>query len=160
MVTKALATTALLLITLFLMIGLAVAQAARQQATARSYTVLLDGPSEAPGPGDPDGAGRATVTLNPGRRQACVTIRVSGTGPPTAAHIHRGLAGTAGPVVVPLSTPAEISDSIYGSANDCVTISPAVMRELLRSPERFYVNVHSAAYPAGAVRGQLAKKMR
>ena len=67
------------------------------------------------------------------------------------AHIHRGATGAAGPVVVPLAAPAD------GSSEECKAIDKALAQELIQTPEAFYVNVHNATFPAGAVRGQLAK---
>lgn len=75
-----------------------------------------------------------------------------------AAHIHRGKAGENGPVVANLAWPQD------GQSADCLDarlrpaqfpVGDAVVAEILANPESFYVNVHNAEYPAGAVRGQL-----
>ena len=42
-----------------------------------------------------------------------------------------------------------------GDSEKCVAIEPAVAQALLSSPADYYVNVHNADYPGGAVRGQL-----
>lgn len=109
----------------------------------------LWGTEEVPGPGDPDGAGSFTARLNPGQRQLCYELSVTGIVPATMAHVHRGETGIAGPVVVALRAPTG------GSSKGCVRLSRALVQELVRYPGRFYVNVHNAAHPAGAVRGQL-----
>ncbi len=103
--------------------------------------------------GDRDGRGTASVVLR-GRRQVCVSVIVANIGTPVAAHIHRGFAGTNGPVVVTLNQPSH-----GGLAGDttCARIDPALHRRMRTNPRRFYVNVHNAAYPNGAIRGQLAK---
>jgi hypothetical protein len=74
-----------------------------------------------------------------------------------AAHIHRGAAGTNGPVVANLAWPQG------GDASDCLTegedgkgMAPGIVQEILADPAGFYVNVHNAEYPNGAVRAQLA----
>src|SRR4029453_11745168 len=63
----------------------------------------LKGANEVPGPGDPDGRGRAFVRLGGGK--ACFLLEWSGIGAPTASHIHQGAAGVAGPVAVPFFQP-------------------------------------------------------
>lgn len=109
----------------------------------------LTGAAEVPGPGDPDGRGHASVRIK--RDQVCTTVVVKSIQPASAAHIHRGAAGTAGPVVVHVAVPAD------GSSSSCARVDRALAREIAHHPERFYVNVHNAEFPAGAVRGQLRR---
>ncbi|MDT0166613.1 CHRD domain-containing protein [Actinotalea sp. AC32] len=111
----------------------------------RPFTVELTGAAEVPGPGDPDGSGTATLTVNPGRGEVCWSIDVSDIADPLAAHIHVGAVDVAGPVVVPLDP----------NAPGCATVDRELAREIVRDPSAYYVNVHNAEYPAGAVRGQL-----
>ncbi|HYD12413.1 MAG TPA: CHRD domain-containing protein [Allosphingosinicella sp.] len=117
----------------------------------RPYTVALTGAAERPGPGDPDGSGTATLRINAGQGQVCYTINVANIDAATLAHIHRGAADAAGPVVVNLDPPAD------GSSEGCVSVARELAQELIRTPAGFYVNVHNAAFPNGAVRGQLAR---
>lgn len=107
----------------------------------------LTGAAEVPGPGDPDGRGHANVRIK--RDRVCTTVVVKNIQAASAAHIHRGAAGTAGPVVVHLQAPSD------GASSSCAHVDRALAVEIARHPGRFYVNVHNAAYPAGAVRGQL-----
>jgi hypothetical protein len=69
----------------------------------------------------------------------------------TQAHIHQGPSGTAGDVKVTLDPPAG------GSSRGCADAEAAVIGQLATIPDGFYVNVHNAAYPQGAVRGQLSR---
>jgi hypothetical protein len=117
----------------------------------RPILVTMTGAEEAPGPGDPDGSGTASFTLNPGQGQICYSLTVSNIEPARAAHIHVAPPGTAGPVVVPLAAPTE------GSSSDCVAVDSDLVKAIMKNPENYYVNVHNATYPAGAVRGQLSK---
>ncbi|MDQ3124410.1 MAG: CHRD domain-containing protein [Pseudomonadota bacterium] len=121
------------------------------QEGGRRLSAILSGAAEAPGPGDPDGAGTAEIRVNAGQRQVCYSLSVTRIDPATAAHIHEAAPGSAGPVVVTLTAPAR------GRSQGCVRISRALAQELIQTPQHYYVNVHNAAFPAGAVRGQLAR---
>jgi aldose sugar dehydrogenase len=117
----------------------------------QEFTTDLTGAAEVPGPGDPDGSGMATITVNPLKRQVCFTLMVENIAPATAAHIHIGPPDVAGPVVVPLNPPPTDGAS-SGCANN---VDRSLLRNILQHPENYYVNVHNADFPAGAVRGQL-----
>jgi hypothetical protein len=111
---------------------------------------VLTGAAEAPGPGDPDGRGLAIITLKPDH-QVCWLIVVSKIVlPASAAHIHVGVKGVPGPVVVPLSAP-----NAKGVSSGCAVVDQTLHMNLHEHPEQYYVNVHNSVYPAGAVRGQL-----
>ncbi|GAA5162769.1 CHRD domain-containing protein [Ornithinimicrobium tianjinense] len=112
-------------------------------------TVEMTGAQEAPGPGDPDGHGTAMLRLNPGLEQVCWTLEVTGIAPATAAHIHLAPAGSPGPVVVTLSAPTS------GMSSGCADVHRDLVRDIIDNPSAYYVNVHNADHPAGAVRGQL-----
>lgn len=118
----------------------------------RPLTATLTGAAEVPGPGDPDGSGTAVVTLNRGQQEVCFELTVSDIDPATAAHIHRGTADVAGPVVVGLAPPTG------GESSGCVEeVDVELIDEIRKNPDGFYVNVHNPAFPAGALRGQLSK---
>ena len=111
----------------------------------------LTGAAEVPGPGDPDGGGTVQVTLNTDKNEVCYDLTVTNIDEATAAHIHEGAVGKDGPVKVGLDAPKG------GSAKDCKTADAAVVKDIMANPANYYVNIHNAAYPKGAVRGQLAK---
>ena len=78
----------------------------------------------------------------------------SGSDPPAfAAHIHVGTVTEAGPVVVSLVPPTPTE----GSSSGCTSADPVLIKAIMKNPEQYYVNVHNADYPAGALRGQLSK---
>jgi hypothetical protein len=120
-----------------------------QENSGKRFTVTLEGDQEVPNMGDPDGTGRATIRINPGQGQLCYTLRVAGIDPATAAHVHEAPAGVAGPPIVHLTPPTN------GTSQGCVPIGKEQAMEILRDPEEYYVNVHNAEFPSGALRGQL-----
>jgi hypothetical protein len=95
--------------------------------------------------------GTAYLTLNQGQGEICYELNVSGIAPATAAHIHVAPSTAPGPVVVPLSAPTN------GSSSGCVNVDPELIKAIRQNPENYYVNVHNAEYPAGALRGQLSE---
>ena len=114
-------------------------------------SATLTGAAERPGPGDPDGTGSARITVNSGQGEVCFHLEVSGVDPITAAHIHVGSPAVAGPIVVPLNPPPT-----GGSSTGCVAADEELIRQIRNNPEAYYVNVHNAPFPAGALRGQLS----
>jgi len=125
--------------------------ASEQYHSARKVKATLSGAAEIPGPGDSDGTGTVTFMLNAGKNQICYELAVSNIGTATAAHIHSGGKDVAGPVVFMMTAPAS------GSSKDCGTLEREKILEILKSPGDYYVNVHNAEFPDGAVRGQLSK---
>ena len=113
------------------------------------FTAELTGAAERPDPGDPDGTGKATVTIKTSTNEICFELSVSGINEANAAHIHKGDPETAGPIVVELTAPAG------GSSEGCSAVQAEIANEIAVSPTSFYVNVHNADFPKGAVRGQL-----
>jgi hypothetical protein len=115
----------------------------------RAFTIAMTGEAESPA-GDGVTTGTATVRLRAGQGQVCYTIATTNGEPAVAAHIHSGATGVAGPVVVPLGTP-----DASGKSKGCAGADRKVVASILANPVGFYVNVHTAAFPAGAIRGQL-----
>jgi hypothetical protein len=101
--------------------------------------------------GDPDGSGAASVIVA-GPGEICVAIEVTGLDKPNAAHIHEAVAGENGDIVVPLTAPSQGNP---GTAAGCTKVAQKLIGRIVAEPSRFYVNVHTGKFPAGAVRGQL-----
>ena len=115
------------------------------------FTVELTGEAEVtaggvPNQGDLDASGTATLTINPGTGQVCSTIEVEGDIQTIeAAHIHKATSTTTGPVVVPLST-----------TSGCTVVADRnLLLDIILNPTSYYVNLHNAEFPRGALRGQL-----
>ena len=113
--------------------------------------------------GDPNGTGEVYVFgVDGDATTLCYVLTVDGIEPAAAAHIHKGAAGSNGPVVANLAAPAD------GDAADCLTqgeVGPGTtpkfptgetVQAILNNPGDYYVNVHNATYPGGALRGQLS----
>ena len=112
--------------------------------------------------GDPNGRGEVYVFgIDGDPATLCYVLTVEGIEPATAAHIHEGAPGENGPVVANLAAPGD------GDAADCLTegeVGPGTspkfptgetVQAILENPGDYYVNVHNATYPGGALRGQL-----
>ena len=112
--------------------------------------VSMNGLQEVPGPGDSAGNGTVEINVRPADAQVCWDLYARQIDAATAAHIHRGAEGVAGPVVLMLTTP----DSA-GHSQGCATVDPALAREIAYQSYNFYANVHTATHPNGAIRGQL-----
>lgn len=119
-------------------------------AGGRPFSTTLTGAAEVPVAGDPDGSGSAYVTLNQGLGEVCFDIMVADVDPIAAAHIHAAEAGVAGGVVVNFNVPAN-------GLSGCVSADADLIKDIRQNPDMYYVNVHNAAFPAGALRGQLSK---
>jgi hypothetical protein len=105
--------------------------------------------------GDMDGFGRATITF-PTATSLCVTLQVDNLAGVTLAHIHPGRETFNGAPVLILSAPIAPGGGNPGNSVTCVAVPPAGLIAAMRAnPANFYINVHTAAFPNGALRGQL-----
>jgi hypothetical protein len=155
-------TTTHLIAAAALLLGMSV----QAQAQTVRLTAILSGSNETPTPGVVTGAtGTAEVFVNLATNDVTYTVRVfnlpSGA---TGGHFHVGGPTAAGPVVVNLAPPPNIS-------NDFTLSGTATAANLTRRPEQgirdwedfiqslvggqVYVNIHSAVNPGGETRGQL-----
>jgi hypothetical protein len=107
--------------------------------------IPLNGEQEAAA-ADPDGHGFFTYTIE--GTTFCWTLSWQGIETATAAHVHLAPRHVAGPVVIPLSVAAN-------PGSGCTTISADLAAGITANPKAYYVNVHNATFPGGAIRGQL-----
>jgi hypothetical protein len=109
--------------------------------------VTLSGAQEVP-PVTTQGSGSGTITVKDDKSvSGSVTIKGFTA---TAAHIHTGAAGKNGPVIIPLT---KSSDGNTWSVPEGRKLTDAQYNDYKAG--NLYVNVHSAAYKGGEVRGQL-----
>ncbi|MFC5271746.1 CHRD domain-containing protein [Adhaeribacter terreus] len=115
------------------------------------FSAKLDGAQEVPAV-TTTATGVGSFMLNGTRDTLFINVSAAGlSGPITVAHIHEGLPGVAGPIVIDLSPFIKgnlISGYITGAA-----LTPAVITKHLQGV--YYVNVHTAANPSGEIRGQI-----
>jgi hypothetical protein len=124
-------------------------------AADKKLYATMSGKTEVP-KGDPDGTGTAVLTVK--SSQVCYVITAKKAGSTFAAgHIHAGKKGKAGPIFIPLwAKPKKLS---YGKLTGCSpTVKATDLAKLKAKPGNYYVNIHNAKYPAGALRGQLSAK--
>lgn len=138
-----------------LAVGVTAAPGQSGRSADRAAFAVLKGANEISeegrrGAGDPDGFGSASAIVDGGR--LCFGITVKNLDDPVAAHIHRGGRNANGPIVIELEAP---SAGDPGAASGCVTARASVIRQIRRNPGRYYFNVHTQRYQAGAVRGQV-----
>ena len=147
---KAVTRTGLTLFAASILVGTAVAAPVAEGG--RKFTVELTGAQEVP-PADPDGSGTAQIYVNVGQQRVCWDISVEDIADPTRAHIHKAPAGTNGSIVVTLFETGNVD------FEGCTTspLDRELLRDILQNPQGYYVNVHNAEYPGGAIRGQMAK---
>lgn len=116
-------------------------------AQAASFGVLMTGGQEVPGPGDGNALGFADFVLNGTTLE--YSIAVFNTEPPSGMHIHDGERGVSGGVVVGFPP-------FSGNVNVGVMEIPQSLASALEeNPTAFYLNVHTASFPNGAIRGQV-----
>ena len=112
-----------------------------------TLSATLDGANETAG-GHADGSGMFSAEIDTESGDVCYVLAVEGIGDAVAAHIHDGAAGKDGKPVVTIDVTGEDEDR-------CIAVEPDTLKPIVAAPANFYVNVHTAQYPKGAVRGQL-----
>jgi hypothetical protein len=112
------------------------------------FTASLNGASETP-PNASAGTGSASVDLDTTAKTVAWTVTYAGlTGPAVAAHFHGPApVGQAAGVEVPLK--GDLTSPVKGTAS-VTDVQAADLRA-----GQWYVNVHTAAHPAGEIRGQV-----
>ena len=116
-------------------------------ASFDTYTAFLFGSNELPASGDPDGVGVATLIIDNVANTVSWAFAVQNIQLPlTLAHIHSGAFGVAGPVIVDFN--AQLTGSNLFDADLALIRGPV-------NATAFYVNLHNATFPGGAIRGQL-----
>jgi CHRD domain len=155
---RVVAGTAATAATLALVLIGVVGAGAQGSSDSKALFAVLSGKKEVSAEGDKgvgDRNGRGSFSATFDGNELCYGLTVKNIANPVAAHIHRGSPRVAGPVVQALVQP---TTGDPGASSDCVDVPSSVARAIRKNPSKFYVNVHTADFPDGAVRGQLFGK--
>ena len=84
------------------------------------------------------------------------SLRTTGLDSVIASHIHAGIPGQNGPIIVPLFMGEPTGDlNIRGEITDSTEVAAVLA---LFEADSAYVNVHTIAFPGGEIRGQVEPK--
>lgn len=117
-------------------------------AQGESVRANMSGDQVAPGPGAPNAVGTANLFVDMRYGILCYRMGYDGTSRAVAAHIHAGGPGQHGRPVIDLHPESNGDEG-------CVGADPTALRNLRENPEAFYLQLHTAEYPDGAIRGQV-----
>jgi hypothetical protein len=127
----------------------------------RTFTLTLSG-DVGPVAGDPDGSGTASISVNPGLGRVCYEIAVQDIAAPQepaagvgAGHIHIGSVTETGGIVVDLDPVFEPTGDGFAASGCVEDVDRALLVDIITNPENYYLNIHNAEFPGGAVRAQL-----
>ncbi len=121
------------------------------------FTGTFTGAAETP-PVTTSAGGTVYVFINPSATEIKYAVSYTGlSGPLVAAHIHAGAVGVSGQIMLPLTPGAStmfgsLTQANFQSTSAATTWAAALT--LIRTG-RAYVNLHTAAHPAGEIRAQL-----
>ena len=113
-----------------------------------TFTAEISGTQEVPPTGSM-ASGSATLVYNPNTKIFTITATYSGV-TAVAAHVHMAATGVSGGVIFPI-------DPFVSPIN---YISPVLTanQETDLNANLYYINIHSAAFPSGEIRGQFIKQ--
>ena len=137
--------------------------------SGKNYTAHLSGDEEVPTPAETNATGQAIFNLRNNGTELHYKLIVANIEDVFMSHIHLAPAGANGPVVVWLYPSAPPPQLIPGPSNGVIAegiitsddlVGPLTDMELSDLIDYFnsggcYVNVHTSAFPAGEIRGQI-----
>lgn len=135
------------------LVGVGASVPASADGGHNNLSASLTGAKERPGPGDPDGRGMAQIKMK--KTEICFELSWRNIDAPVAAHIHEGNKDIAGDVVVTLLDAPEGVGAAVSTEVGCTDADPALIKDIRQEPRNYYVNIHNAMFPEGAIRGQL-----
>jgi hypothetical protein len=137
------------------------------QAAWIPLTARLDGLQETPQGGQAQlgGSGHAWLLYEDVSNILFWVLRFDlNTGPATAAHFHGPTAvgqpagiGFANPVLIHIPGVPTLSDGLVYGSFDLDSLSPTVNHEANLLAGLWYINIHTAFFPSGEIRGQVLR---
>ena len=113
--------------------------------------------------GDPDGRGTAEFTFDTDQGTVCYELEVEAIAEPVepapglgSAHIHTLDSVPPGAIAVDLKADFQPDKSDEFKASGCVQVASALLQAILANPDQYYVNIHNADFPGGALAGLLS----
>lgn len=129
--------------------GCATLEEAAVEAVAETHRATLTGAEVVTSQGDPDGFARAELSVSDELDQICYDVNgLRNLAPITSLTINRGAPGTVGPAIVRVDRANE------GGWKNCVSRSEWLESSFEYAPGAFYIQVSTAEFPNGAIRGQ------
>lgn len=110
-------------------------------------------------PGDPDGSGTASFSMDNISHEVCFTVSWSNLTPPVGfGHIHEGAAGQVeNPgFTIPLFTTTS-TNGVTSPQSGCTLTVPGQIEAINLLPSFFNVVIHNLQFPVGAIRGQIVR---
>ncbi|MFI9724348.1 CHRD domain-containing protein [Streptomyces sp. NPDC052396] len=126
------------------------------------FAAALSGDQEVPVPGGPatgDRGGRAVALLRVHGDQVSYAFFFRGIGAPTMGHLHQGVRGQNGPVRIPFFL-TRLPDGRTSATGTVRVTDGRLLTDLIANPGHSYVNLHTARFPGGAIRGQVHRLSR
>lgn len=118
---------------------------------ATRYVTLLSAQEVIPGPGDADGDGDLSISIGRKTGTFCWFMNTTNVAAPlTAVHLHRGDVSESGEQVALLEGPTTST----GPA-ECNDLDRRLVKDIVKQPSAYYIDVHNEEFPDGALRGQL-----
>jgi hypothetical protein len=124
-------------------------------ASAQTFGAVLTGSQEVP-PTTSPGFGNFTGTFDATHSNITITLTVANLGAPISGyHIHEKAPGSPnGSIVINFQG---LGGTFVGNKlTGTFPVAADVAARMIANPSNFYVNVHTTAFPGGAIRGDLA----
>lgn len=119
---------------------------------ARLFQANLTGAAEVPAR-NTNASGRAVLALSADATKLSYRVMVNDIEGTTAAHIHKAPAGVNGGIIYPLFSNAS---GVFDAANPISGMLDLTIDQVMDLiTDQYYINVHTSAAPAGAIRGQV-----
>ncbi|MFJ4633948.1 CHRD domain-containing protein [Streptomyces sp. NPDC088847] len=131
----------------------------KNAADATFFGGVLNGNNEVPVAGKPavgDKDGRAVALMRIQGHQVSYAFAFTGTQTPTLGHLHKGVKGVNGDVVIPFFT-KPLKDGTKFTLGTVTVNDQDLLDRIKANPQNWYFNLHTAEFPGGAVRGQVSK---
>ncbi|RZI41730.1 CHRD domain-containing protein [Herbaspirillum sp. HC18] len=120
-------------------------------ATSNTFSTLMTSDQEVPVTSSA-ATGYGTIALDPAAKTISGVLVTNGI-VGTAAHIHEGAPGVAGPIIIPLSG----GPTVWTVPPGTIVTDDQIAK---LKAGAYYLNVHSTGAPGGEIRGQLTQELR